>query len=256
MALDLSPPRTDKLARSPLRLVVCQVRHETKDEVSQPTVGAEIRERLKASFPVLEQQIMKELSIAIDQGVGVGPSAEHRGWKLRALDQTSHVSVMPDAYALEMTRYDDWDDFRARFEMLTAAIEETVHPSLEQRVGIRFVDQIKHPSVRTAHDWTRLIEPAFLGPLSHKVLGSAVTSAQQVVHFDVGDGISITLRHGTVHDPDQSRPAYLLDQDCFVHKGRPFNTKDVLQLIDELHTVALQVFQAAMTEDLYQYLKG
>ena len=83
MALVLPPPKTEKLDRSPLSLVVCQVRHERTLAASEPKRAVSVHDAVKDSYPVLEEQAGQELTIAAGQlGMQAVPGAVNRGWKL------------------------------------------------------------------------------------------------------------------------------------------------------------------------------
>jgi uncharacterized protein (TIGR04255 family) len=132
-----------------------------------------------------------------------------------------------------------------------------VDPSLEQRIGLRFIDRITHPDVASPQDWIGWIDPAFLGPIAHARVGEGVTTSQQIIQLETGDGRSLILRHGAVRDQEAgNRWMYLIDQDCFVERGRPFDPDQVLEVTESLHTLALQMFQEAITPALYKHLSG
>jgi uncharacterized protein (TIGR04255 family) len=258
VALALPEPSTEKLALSPLSLVVCQVRHEENIAASEPKRAFRVHEAVKEEYPVLEQQSGQELTITAGPlGVQTMPGASQRGWKMRSDDQKWNAVVMPEFFSLETTDYDDWPDFRGRLEVLTKAVASAVEPSLEQRIGIRFIDRITHPDVKAPKDWARWIDPAFLGPIAHAKIGEGITTSQQIIQLETGDGRSLILRHGAFSDPEGGgQLTYLIDQDCFVQRGRPFDVDQLLDAAESLHTLALQVFQQAITPDLYTYLKG
>ncbi len=258
MALALPEPLTEKLDRSPLSLVVCQVRHEESIAAREPKRALRVHEAVEAAYPVLEQHSGQELTITAGPlGVQTMPVAAQRGWKMRSEDQSWNAVVMPDFFSLETTDYDDWPDFRGRLEALMRAVASEIEPSLEQRVGLRFIDRITHPDVTTPRDWAGWIDPAFLGPIAHETVGEGVTTSQQIIQLDAGDGRSLILRHGAFRDPEAGGQAtYLIDQDCFIQRGRPFDADQILEAAGSLHTLAIQVFQQAITPDLYKYLKG
>lgn len=258
MTLALPEPSTEKLERSPLSLVVCQVRHEENIAASDPKRALRVHEAVEDRYPLLEQQSGQELTITAGSlGVQTTPGATQRGWKMRSEDQRWNAVVMPDFFSLETTSYDDWPDFRLRLEDLTRAVAAAIEPSLEQRVGLRFIDRIVHPDVASARDWAGWIDPTFLGPIAHEKIGDGVTTSQQIIQLEAGDGRSLILRHGAVRDAEVGGQwTYLIDQDCYIQRGRSFNIDQVLEATESLHTLALQVFQQAITPDLYQYLKG
>ena len=77
---------------------------------------------------------------------------------------------------------------------------------------------------------------------------------QQHIEFDAGNGYRVVLRHGTSRIPGEDQWVYLLDHDCFRQAGRALTNDGVMSAADDLHRIALQVFQAAITEKLYSYL--
>lgn len=258
MALDLPEPSTDKLERSPLSLVVCQVRHEHTLAASDPRRAVAVHELVETAYPLLEEQSSQELTISAGTlGLQSLPGQASRGWRMRSEDQAWTAVVMPDFFSLETTRYDDWPDFRRRLEAMADAVAKAVEPSLEQRIGLRFIDQIAHPDVTKPQDWQRWIDRSFLGPIAHHALGQAVGSTQQILQIDAGGGRNLIVRHGCFRDQESGgRWVYMLDHDCYIQRGRPFDVGQVMAALEDLHRLALQVFQSAITEDLYNYLKG
>lgn len=258
MALDLPEPSTEKLERSPLSLVVCQVRHEHTLAASDPKRAVAIHEVIKADYPSLDEQSSQEMNISAGAlGVQTLPGQVSRGWRMRSQDQALTAVVMPEFFSLETTRYGDWKEFRGRLETLTTAVAQSIGPSLEQRIGLRFIDRITHPDVTGAKDWERWIHPSFLGPIAHEVLGRSVDTTQQIVQLDAEDGRSVILRHGCSRDPGPAGEwVYMLDNDCFIQRGQSFDVDRIMSEVDQLHRLALQIFQAAITQDLYEYLKG
>lgn len=258
MALALPEPSTQKLKLSPLSLVVCQVRHEENIAASDPKRALRVHDAIEDLYPILEQQAGQELTLTAGPlGVQTMPSVAQRGWKMRSQDQRWNAVVMPSFFSLETTSYDNWVDFRSRLEAFTQAVASAIDPSLEERIGLRFIDRITHPSVASPKDWAGWIDAAFLGPIAHARVGEGITTSQQIVEIDAGDGRSLILRHGAIRDAEAGGEwTYLLDQDCYVQRGRPFNADQVLDAVESLHTLALQVFQQAITPDLYGYLRG
>jgi uncharacterized protein (TIGR04255 family) len=50
--------------------------------------------------------------------------------------------------------------------------------------------------------------------------------------------------------------AYLLDHDCYLQHGRRFDVDTILEAFEQLHILALGVFQSAITDRFYDELKG
>jgi uncharacterized protein (TIGR04255 family) len=258
MELDLPEPSTQKLPRSPLKLVVCQVRHDHNVAATDPKRALKIHEALREEYPLLDQQSNQELAIAAGfgglQALPLQPTAQ--GWRLHTPDGTWTVVLMPDFFALETTAYDDWPDFRGRLERLIRAVVVSTDPSVEQRLGLRMIDRITHPTVKEARDWVGLIDGSIAGPIAHPQLGPGVSGSQQIFQIDAGDGRAAIVRHGAFRDAAASNEqVYMLDYDCYIQRARSFDGDDALTQIESLHTFALQLFQAAIMPKLYRYLR-
>jgi uncharacterized protein (TIGR04255 family) len=132
MELDLPEPFTQKLARSPLKLVVCQVRHDHNVAAADPKRALKIHEALSEEYSLLDQQSSQELAISAGfgglQALPVQPTAQ--GWRLRTPDAAWTVLLMPDFFALETTAYEDWKDFRGRIGRLIDAVVVSTDPSV------------------------------------------------------------------------------------------------------------------------------
>jgi uncharacterized protein (TIGR04255 family) len=257
VAFDLAPPSTETLKHSPLSLVVCQVRHEQNIAASDPKRAVKVHEQVGNAYSVLEEQAGQEFTIAAGPaGIQTAPGEKSRGWRMRSADEAWTAVMMPEFFSLETSRYGDWPDFSGRLEAFASAVHGSIDVSLEQRVGIRFIDQITHPDVTDPVGWRAWIDEAFLGPIAHDNLGPHVTATQQLLQLDAGDGMSVILRHGCVRDMEKNAWVYQLDHDCFAQRGKPFDVAALMTVAEELHTLALQVFQAAIKPELYAYLRG
>jgi uncharacterized protein (TIGR04255 family) len=256
VSLELPTPSTARLARSPLSLVVCQVRHENNPAAYDAKRAVSIRDALEATLPVLEEQANQELNIAAGQvGIQALPGEISRGWRMSSEDRTWTAVMMPSFFSLETRNYKDWEDFRARLESFVRAVAEYTQPSMQQRVGLRFIDRMSHPDVNKPQDWKRWIDSSFLGPIAHKAFGPAVEATQQILQLNAGKGRSIIVRHGCFQDQESDGQwIYSVDHDCFVQPSKAFHVDDVMANVETLHTLALQVFQAVITPAMYQYL--
>lgn len=252
MPLDLPEPRTEKLRLSPLSLVVCQIRHEHKLEVADTRRALAVHEILRDRYPFMEEQTAQELALAAGPGgVHALPAQSSRGWRMRSENGGWTAVIMPDYFALETTKYEDWGDFSERLRSLATAVSDVIAPAFEQRVGMRMIDRIVRPEVTSPQGWRGLVDDYFLGPLGHPGIGDYIQATQHLLQLDGGDGRTVLLRHGFSPDPETSGSAYILDHDCFVQRGTTFKTDDTLTEVGALHYLACQVFQAAVTQKLY-----
>ena len=256
--LQLPEPSTEKLERSPLELVVCQVRHERNLAVADAKRALEVYGGLDGKYPVLDEATGIALNILGGPGGMSTTPDQQRGWNLRSADGAWTVVLMPEFFALETRAYTDWTDCSRRLDELVRLVESALEPSLEQRLGLRFIDRIKDPVIRSPEGWKGWIDDRLLGPILHDAFGPAMKAVQQVLQLDAGDDMEVLLRHGCVLEgaPDDPVWHYVLDHDCSRASGRAFSPEDIRGGAERLHTVALSVFQAAVTERLFKHLRG
>ena len=256
--LQLPHPDDSLLERSPLSLVVCQVRHERLARAGDSKYALAVHELLEKDFPVVQESTGSAINlVAGPGGVQATPLEARRAWQFQSDDRTWTATLQEEFFSIETSAYSRWDEFRRRFAALTRGVDEVLKPSIEQRVGLRFVDQITEPEVETPADWRGLVEEALLGPAAYEPFAPAVSAIQQLVELVGPDDTRVNLRHGSQPLPDAGgHQLYLVDTDCYRQVGRRFQKDAVLQTIDQLHLLIKQVFQATITKELYLFLKG
>ena len=255
--LDLPDPKDEPLARSPLTLVVCQVRHDRVMAAADPRRGLEVHGRLADRYPEVEQRsaILGALAFA----GGGPPTVSHEqaptGWQMKSSDAAWTVTLDPEYFSIETSAYTSWDDFHDRVDALVTAVMDVYEPALEVRIGLRFIDEIVDPQVDSPVGWKGWIRDELLGTLTHDAFGGAAARTQNIIELTAPDNYRVVLRHGTA-PTDSGNWVYLLDHDCYRQAGRALTHDNVLATTSDLHTLALQVFQNAVTDELYRYLRG
>lgn len=257
MLENLPDPSRERLRHSPLELVVCQVRHDRDSSAADPKKALKIREALDGAYPLMDPMSDTELSVSANaKGVQSVQHETHRsGWKLQSPDADWTVVVTPDSYSLETSRYLDWEDFSERLRNLTSAVADLFDVTIQNRLGLRYIDRLHAPDIKQPQDWEPWIHPTLLGPILHPGFGTTVKMMQGTVTFDVEEANQVVLRHGFAKTEDDGW-SYLLDHDCFHEEAVEFTTDGVMSRAETLHTIALQVFQAAITPEMFRLLKG
>lgn len=256
MPLDLPAPDKTQLDRSPLALVVCQVRFENVLAVSDSRTMRLVHEALgDRSGPYPRAEPLSDQGVSIQLGAAGATTAAQplqTGWRLRSRDGGWSVALMPSHVALETTAYTTWsDDFRPRLAHLIEATAKHIAPETEQRLGLRYINRITAPPVTRPREWQGHIAPELLGVVLHNRLGPGATAAQQQVDLEVDDGTQCSFRHGFFTDPARNQAlTYVLDFDVYREGVSAFDPGDIMTTADAFNTVALQLFQQAITPQL------
>jgi len=248
------------LSKSPLQLVVCQVRFEETLAVSDAKLVLRLHDDLggrTGRYPKLESVRGTRIEIPMSAGGPLGAPSEtaFTGWRMSSIDGWI-VTIMPDSVVLETSRYTTWDaDFGPRLAELVDAVASRISPNLEQRLGLRYVDRITQPKVSSPDQWKDFISEPFLGPIMHPTVGRLVKNSQQQLLLTLDDGISALVRSGfAVEDDPAADLAYLLDFDVSRSDVRAFDAKSILQGAETLHDINVRLFQQAVTPKLLEAL--
>jgi uncharacterized protein (TIGR04255 family) len=256
----LDQPDRTQLASSPLTLVVFQLRFETNLLVSDAQTAREFHQQLggrQGDYPVIEP--VSSLAVQVASFPGLDPAVSQRqttaGWRFRSEDASWVVSLMPDSVSLETSRYETWGRFRERLGHVIGTLQDVLTPVFEQRLGLRYVNQIGFPDVREPAEWERWIGRDLLGPLLQERLREGITFSRQQLGLDLGDDVICSFSHGSFPTEGDGL-AYLLDYDVFRQTGQPFAAESVLDASDEFNTRALALFQLSVTPEYRERLGG
>jgi uncharacterized protein (TIGR04255 family) len=256
--LDLPEPDRSRLTKSPLDLVVSQVRFDERGTVSTPTVGfgfqAMLGEDAGRTWKVEPVEGPRPVNIAVTPaGPQVSTGEVLRGWRFTASDEAYAVVLMPDSIAIETRRYKEWSDFRPVAERVIGCLVEKAAPEIELRVGLRYVDRLRDPSIDRADGWLTRLQPALHGLVGHERLGPAVINQQQQVILSLDGAGECRFAHGTL--PTEHGLEYVLDYDLYRQDARPFDSASVLTALDQFNTEALKLFQASVTPNTIDELR-
>lgn len=257
MAEPLSLPEApkEKLPRSPLRLVSCQVDHERIMAVADVSRALEVHEAVESIFPRMEEHIEEKISMAARSDGGDANGGEPQpGWKFQSRDEKWAAVINQSSFRVETFNYDRWPKFKDSFDSLARAVGKTFSPKFEERLGLRMIDHIEYPYPNTPDGFRGLIVDEILGPITSQDFSASVKSTQGLVELEGPDGITINLQHGCQLFSDNY--SYILDHDCFRKIGKPFNVYEIIDTVNIFHDIANQIFRAIITDDLYNFFKG
>lgn len=241
-----------RLPRSPLLLVAAQINFE---DVGREVTHAQARSVQKHMGPGWTRLESAPLVQATMTSGGAVNEPNRQAYRLSAPTGSWTLQVNPSTVTLETRKYEGWDSLREQLAALAAAVSQVFDPASEQRLGLRYIDQVPLPDGRTG--WDGLIEQSLLGlTLDRRFAGSVLASDQRVLLQLDGDARCV-LRYGQVPDPATSLAAetYLLDYDVF-RENREFDPGSVAAGADALHEYVGGLFRASITDDLYTWLAG
>lgn len=258
---DLPEPDTSQLARSPLELVVCQVRHDRRLVIGEGSTALAIQSALEGvggDYPKIDEVAAPEVNLVVGPGIEAPGFRETKtsGWRLTSADGAWVVTLMPDNFSLETTDYTTWeDDFAPRLHALIEAVSDHAQPAIEQRIGLRYVDRIAELGLTKLVDWEPFLRPEILGLVLHPELGPGVRTYQQQTVLDLDNGVTAGIRHGPVVTAGNNVVDYQLDYDIFRQGGRAFGADEIKTTAGRFSVYALQLFHATVSDQLLTRLR-
>jgi uncharacterized protein (TIGR04255 family) len=250
-SIALPAPKPVRFERTPLALVVCQIRFEHLGAPSEDDLRV-LRDALADEYPVVQPL----QAVQVQVGPPGAQAEANQGWRFVSIDGHWSLSLLPDFAAVETSAYKDWEDFDRRLRMIFDALAKTLKPRVEVRLGLRYVNELQLDAVTAPSDWSRYLRPELVALTASDVLAPAAANAQQTIQVDGGDGAVLNFRHGFPGSliDEVERPVYLLDFDCFREGQRPLDVNAALAEADRFNTMITSLFQWCITEELWKEL--
>ncbi len=177
---------------------------------------------------------------------------EHNFWtegkRLRAAVSSEYIFLARQGYA-------GYAELRDAFlELMEAMAGE--YPAVRiRRLGMRYINEIKLPEADAgpglgAAFWERYVNPLLLGGLRFAANDGALARHMCTTELNYGTDRA-TIRYGIFNNeypkPNRRR-AFILDVDAYCQTE--LNPVGLGQRLDDYHTAACQVFEAAVTDAL------
>lgn len=252
----------------PLAFVAAEVRTAyTPLLVADATVAA--LSSLLTALPVPQRE--QRHSLIINAAPVGSPEVAVR---LVSRDVMTSLTVTATTLTLETTAYEGIDAFGALFLQCMRAVAAVVEPSAVERVGLRYVNELRViEPVERIDGWREYVAPELLGAslgvgAALKAAGSEDATAaalQTVVAFGLGSNRALTGRFGPLSGPSgigsnplrrpqvpTDGPFFVVDLDAYWPSGQasgePFAPEALLNTVTTLHAPIEATFMWATTE--------
>ncbi len=252
-----APPAEVPLRDAPLVRVIAQVRFPLVLSVEQRDFVAPFQEAIRASYPVLRQELTQE---GLASPAGIVATQPQTAWRFEDIEGCWRVSLTPQFLALDTTAYTSRADFFDRLRDVVVALDAHVGPKQVDRLGVRYIDRISGDAV---HEIEKLVRPEVRG------IAGALPSAH-VLHtltesmFTL-EGAQIVTRWGRLPaeatvDPAAIEPmnetSWILDIDMFSADAFPFSVARVDADARRFAGRVYAIFRWAVTDDFLRRYGG
>lgn len=256
MAFDLEDQPRTRFEKNPLKTVVCQLRFPQILKIDQGAFVADFQEAIRDDYPAADPR-GRTISVGpSDEGIAAGP-VEPAPWQFQDESRDWVVALTRDYVSLETSTYRQFEDFISRFERILEAAEQTFGLRHFTRLGLRYVDQIKHEDAASPLDFRSLLNPELLGIVAGEKIAPYVVDAIQQVHLDIEGTSSLVIRHGFVgHQRHEEGPFYLIDTDAFrlEPSPQPYDRAECISRAWEFKRHCWNFFRWSISKELFEYL--
>jgi uncharacterized protein (TIGR04255 family) len=259
---NIPPAPAFQLKKHQLAQVLCQIRFSPVLRINQDDAVIPFQEEIRQAYPRYAKQQGMALLIT-PQGVQqqAAPAGQHR---FDDSDGVFTAILTPEFVALETNQYADIEDFVRRIVELAAAVEAHYGPAEIQRIGLRFINELRLSSPDPKTEMREAISLTLLGAAGIDELVDAVAATQQILELSGDDDTRMLVRHGlqphggTTIDPlaaqeqlgpQMGQPFYLLDIDAFTERNIRYSVEGIEATLREFNDNIRSFFTWGVNED-------
>ena len=255
---------------APLALAVIEIRHPTTGYLSRGDVAA-LKQALIKVTPLQKEESVTEFQVVIqpNAGMGNGNTTNKTNHRFLTRDRQTSITFGADMIVVETTAYRGWTSLKNLADAAINARQKSSPVDGVERVGIRFIDEIRAPVDVNFPKWDGWVSDSLLAPdLGNDQLRPL--QQQSVVQYALASSSdTLTLRYGAVDGPPVvvagpnlvranvpvPGPFFLLDTDVAwaPAPGQPVPELDsgsVMDTVDRLHEPVSWLFEELITEKL------
>lgn len=256
--------------KNPLAEVVCQIRFQRLD---LPTTVLEQLQKSLEGRGYTQRHDESSFNVAIEpveEGASPvpriveGDSIHH----LSPPDGSSKVSISREFIAFTSTNYRSWDEYLPCLLQAVTEFNNEVGTLAVTRIGLRYRDVIERSVLGLeGTPWHELIKPFLLGPLANNALCEEGEVDEDAFESQVSqclmrlDGCSLLLQTSLLTSVADASKAFLIDADFFHEMdsneecgNAATSSKELVALLETLHSNAGALFRRAITEKLHDAL--
>ncbi len=249
-----------RFRKSPLRLVIGQVRFPIIPRFKQEGFIAPFQEAVRSEYPGFFRE--PTFTYQLSQ-TGISQVPGETLWRLSTRDGMWSLVVGESALTLESRRYISMEEFTNRFKSIMGVASEYLGVTERLRLGLRYTNEIRYQGADTLSDWRALLRPEFAGFEASTLLDGRVDHMLQDIQIQRPDGI-LAIRHGllngTVVPPLPQEASvdgrfYLIDLDYFDATECALDIAATILQMQAYNHIMYRFFRWTLGDDLFSYLE-
>ena len=252
------------MPHSPLIRVIFQARFPPILSIRKEDTVSEFQEAIRDAYPYLRKDTSANVTIGNDSNI-----SEEIIWRFVNSDKSEAmwcVSLGVNFVALETIAYQSRDDFLARLRKVLISVENCFKPATAERIGLRYVDQLKGDALERAGN---LVQPGVFGILQPDVaelddLRRAVEVQMTQVRWVAKEGLILgqwgNLAENMTYAPEVvnaiNQPSWVLDLDMFTENSSPFESEKIIATTEAFSKRIYAVFRQMVTDEFLKFFGG
>jgi uncharacterized protein (TIGR04255 family) len=246
--------------KTPLRLVLGQVRFPILPRFAEAGFLAPFHEAIRRQYPKASRE--NQITYNLNQK-GLQTSAGDVLWRFSTRDKIWSVVLGEEAVTLEVRGYSSINEFLERFLDILEIAAKNLQIDERTRLGLRYVNELRHPDGSDLGGWRSLLTPEFVGFGASDLLDGTSEHMFQEVRIRRADGI-LAIRHGlmmgTVIEPPSSAPPpsgpfYLIDLDYYDNAERSLDLSQIAEQMKSYNDIQYRFFRWTLGEKLFAYME-
>lgn len=248
-------------AHAPIAMVVAEIKHPIAADLT-PVELQLIKASLGDTVPIARTEDVIQISFPAP-----GAPTPSKLYRFVSRDLHQSVSFKNDAIVIESTDYPGWNTFRSLIERALNVRHDTSSVDGLERIGLRYLDEIRVPAADAEIDWSQWVSTELLGPHSMAAnLGLPVTNRQGIAVLEGSDADTFVIRYGTGEGQayvssaslrrieENTGPFFLIDGDGSwtpIGQGIPeFSVSEIIETLERIHAPMHAIFESLITERL------
>ena len=257
-------------ANNPLAEVVCQIRFQRLDVEAKTLQKLQQRLESRGYSQRHDESSFNVVIEPVHEGAPPVPRIVE-GDTIHHFSQpegSSKISVSREFIAFTSTNYGSWDEYLPGLLQAMIDFNNEVGTLAITRIGLRYRDVIERSVLGLeGTPWHNLIKPFLLGPLANDALCGEDELDEDAFESQVSqclmrlEGCSLLLQTSLLTAVADASKAFLIDADFFHEMdsneecgNAAASSKELVALLETLHSNAGALFRRAITEKLHDAL--
>ncbi|GAA2157273.1 uncharacterized protein (TIGR04255 family) [Humibacillus xanthopallidus] len=251
---------------APLVLVAAEIRHSEASAMSG-AMEAAFKRALRPDFPISRPLVTTNVVASMGGPTQMTQTTHPR---MMSRDRTVSVTMRPEAVVVETTSYLHFEALLEVIDRATAIRQEIAAVDGVERVGIRYIDEIRVPDLsESLEDWGAWVNPTMMGlaPVAKEVglnvgpwqaIGTFTPDASRAgqavsLRYGPGEGYAVDPSADLRRPTPPSGPFFLVDIDSYWTASDvipAFEPAEIHQIFSELHVPVRALFESLITDRL------